>query len=275
MSNEEADREFVKEASTLAFDVAERGLKAVVDYMNTSFRVADSSDAKRSDIERAMTLAADGVKGARRAVAATRSDEQKNLENATVDFVRAVTPRVIGAAARIVTGKDSLSDDAPRDNVVRILQEVGSMITSLLNDSVGGAPMRSGLPVTGAPGPEVIRLGVDKGVEYVGFRLENIGLTAVEEGELELRATPLIGDRHVILTPTVEPPGAIAVQSGVVVQLHLVDDSVPVGTYRGHVYALWRDEPVALGEVELTVREPRSELTVPVRASTAPEDAGT
>jgi hypothetical protein len=275
MSNGEADREFLNDAAALAFDIAERGVNAVVDYMTTSLQVSEPTGAKRSDMERAMDLAADGVEGARQAVATGRSAEQTRLETATVEFVRAVAPRVIGATARIVTGKDSLTDDTPRENVIRIVQELGRTVTSLLNDSVGGAPMRSGLPVTGGPGPEVIRLIVDKGVEYVGFRLENIGLTAVEEGGIELRATPLIGDRHVILKPTIEPPGKIGVQSGVVAQLHLVDDNVPVGTYRGHVYALWHDEPVALGEVELTVREPTSELTVPVRASTAPEDAGT
>ena len=91
------------------------------------------------------------------AVAATHSEEQTKLEKATVDFVRAVTPRVIGAAARIVTGKDTLPDDPPRDNAIRIVQEVGRIVTSLLNDSIGATPMR-GPVVPGAPGPEIIRL---------------------------------------------------------------------------------------------------------------------
>ena len=74
-----------------------------------------------------------------------------------------------------MTEKGNLPDDTPRENIIRIVQEVGSMVTSLLNDSVGGAPMRGPIgPST--RGPEIIRLVVDGRASSVSFRLENLGL---------------------------------------------------------------------------------------------------
>ena len=80
MTNQKTDREFIEEASALAVDIAERGMKSVVDYMKTGLRVTPPTDAKRSDIERAMHVAADGLDGARKAAVAKRSSEQTELE---------------------------------------------------------------------------------------------------------------------------------------------------------------------------------------------------
>jgi hypothetical protein len=249
MANNKTDRAFMEEASALAVDIAERGMKAVVDYMETGLRATRPNDAKQSDIERAMHVAADGLDGARKAARTKRSSEQTELESATVNFVRAVAPRIIGVAARIVTEKGNLPDDTPRENIIRIVQEVGGMVTSLLNDSVGGAPMRGPIgPSTG--GPEIIRLVLDGKATSVSFRLENVGLTPANSpnDRLELITTPLIGDKRVIRTQD-----EIAPQTSTVVRM-TVGKQVRDGTYRGYVYALWRSRPVALGEVELTVR---------------------
>ena len=86
---------------------------------------------------------------------------------------------------------------------------------------------------------------------------------------IELRTTPLIGESHVIARDDHHAARRNRRADGRGRQ-HLVDPDTPAGTYRGYVYALWDEKPVALGALELRVPDRPDKPEVPLTTDPSP-----
>ena len=126
----------------LAFDIANSGFKAIVDYMERGGETGRSASGR--DARRVGELAARSLDQATRVARDEGTDnELSSIEQSLIDLADAAGPKLALAAARLVTRNAELAGLVPRDNTILVIRELGRVATSLLDESVGNIGQRT------------------------------------------------------------------------------------------------------------------------------------
>jgi len=251
MTEFDPDADLLRRVIGLAMDVAARGERSALAYL------AGEPQLTQDNFQGMRDMTTRGMVEARRLVDRTQSTSPNDhaLESAVIDLAKAIAPRVSLSLARLVTGElDRPDEGSARKNLVVTLRELGSMVTKLLNDSVGGSDAAT-LAAFGPQRGDVIRLTQTiRPGESTTFDLPilNEAWSPAETDGVERIVTPFIGTTHTLTGGHLDLPPTIDSQRAETATLHF-DGETPAGRYRGSIFLLAGGKLITSVDLELVL----------------------